>query len=289
MRIHRFCALVVGALALTMTSAHVLEMAPKLGYDIDFYTAVNGTLYRYFAIVGGVYTVLAILVTGALAWRARRRPSAPWSWAAAAGFLATFVSWLILVAPVNAAAAHGVSWAELRTRWEVGHLVGFVLVLAGFVLLCISVLVEVRVPARRRVHAEVAGLVEAPPSRLMALYLDYAHWHELFPATIRGVRWIRTDGAATTLEVDHATAGKVPNVVTVTGGNEIHLYEAKPRYEATFVNRFEAVPEGTRYTVIADVALRGALKALAWMAAPIVRARVRRFVVAPMQAAVRRS
>ncbi len=288
MRIHRFFALILGALALTMTSAHVLEMPQKLAYPIDFYSRVNGTLYREFAIVGGAYTVLSILVVGALAWRARRRPSAPWSWAAAAGFLATFVSWLILVAPVNSAAAQGVSWSELRPRWEVGHMVGFILTLAGFAFLCVSVLVEVPVRARQRVHVEVAGVVEAPPARLMELYLDYRHWHELFPATIRGVRWIRTEGATTTLEVDHAKAGKVPNIVTVTGKNEIHLYEAKPHYEATFVNRFEPVPEGTRYTVVADVALRGALRALAWIAAPIVRARMRRFVLAPMQAAARR-
>jgi len=198
------------------------------------------------------------------------------------------VSWLIIVAPVNSAAAHGVSWADLRMRWEIGHLVGFALTLAAFAFLCVSVLLEVPVRARQRVHAEVADLVEAPPSRLMELYLDYKHWHELFPETIRGVRWIRTEGATTTLEVDHAKAGKVPNIVTVTGRNEIHLYEAKPHYEATFVNRFEPVPGGTRYTVVADVALSGALRALAWMAAPIVRARVRRFVLAPMRAAVRR-
>lgn len=144
MRIHRFFALVIGALTLTMTSAHVLEMPQKLNYDISFYSAVNGTLYRDFATVGGLYTVLSILVVGALAWRARRRPSAPWSWTAAGCFLATFVSWLILVAPVNSAAAEGVSWAELRPRWEVGHLVGFMLSLAGFAFLCVSVLVELR-------------------------------------------------------------------------------------------------------------------------------------------------
>jgi len=67
MRIHRFFALVIGALTLTMTSAHVLEMPAKLSYDIDLYRTVNGTLYREFAIVGAAYTVFSILVVGTLA------------------------------------------------------------------------------------------------------------------------------------------------------------------------------------------------------------------------------
>jgi hypothetical protein len=48
----RFVTLLLTALALTMTSAHVLEMH----YEAELYSAVNTTLYRYFAVVGGVYT-----------------------------------------------------------------------------------------------------------------------------------------------------------------------------------------------------------------------------------------
>ena len=43
------------ALSLTMTSAHVLELPQKMQYDAHMYAAVNTTLYRYFAIVGGFY------------------------------------------------------------------------------------------------------------------------------------------------------------------------------------------------------------------------------------------
>jgi hypothetical protein len=51
----RFLTLVLAALGLTMTSAHVLEMPQKMAYSAEFYSAVNTSLYRYFAIVGGTY------------------------------------------------------------------------------------------------------------------------------------------------------------------------------------------------------------------------------------------
>jgi hypothetical protein len=171
MLVHRFIALVVTALALTMTSAHVLEMAPKLAYSLDLYTVVNGTLYRYFAIVGGLYTVGSVIAVATLAWRVRRRSSSRWTVVAALFITGSFVSWLVLVQPVNMqiadAGPHAATvWGALRSRWEYGHLVGFILSLFGFCALVIATLVEVsRVgharpePARR--HAR--GRFRRPP------------------------------------------------------------------------------------------------------------------------------
>jgi hypothetical protein len=123
-----------------MTSAHVLEMPQKLSYDLEMYTRVNGTLYRYFAIVGGAYEILAIIVTATLAWRVRHERSGRWTAVAATLLALAFVSWLVLVEPVNLAVAHGASWEGLRARWELGHLVGFVLALAGFSALAIGMI-----------------------------------------------------------------------------------------------------------------------------------------------------
>ncbi len=136
----------------------------------------------------------------------------------------------------------------------------------------------------RSVHVEATRTIDAPADRLMALYLDVEHWPQLFPATIRGTHVVSTDGPVTTVDVDHATAGTVRNVVTVTGPHEITLDEIKPRYHARFVNRFEPVAGGCRYTVTADIALHGALRALRWLVRPIARRQIRRFVLEPMQA-----
>jgi hypothetical protein len=284
MRIHRFIALVVTALSLTMTTAHVLEMPRKLSYGIDLYTAVNSTMYLYFAIFGAIFEIGAIVAVGSLAWRARHQPSARWTFAAAIAVTLALVSWLVLVQPVNSAIAHGASWSDLRLRWEVGHLVGFVFSLSGFVALVVAVVREIPV-ADHTIHVETSRVIHAPAERCVALYLDIDGWSRLFPATIRKTRNIVRNGATTTLDVDHATAGVVPNIVTVASPHEIVLDEVKPHYRARFVNRFEPDPAGCRYVVAADVVLRGALRALDWLAPPIMRSRIQRFVLAPVQRA----
>ncbi len=282
MRVHRFVALLFSALALTMTSAHVLEMPQKLSYDLELYTAVNGSLYRYFAIVGGAYVILAMVAVCTLAWRDR---ASRWTLAAAIGITLSFISWLVLVAPVNSAVAEGASWSGLRLRWEVGHLVGFILSLFGFAALAIGTVLEIH-EVVRPVHVAVVRTVEASADRLMTLYLDVEHWPQLFPATIRDTHVLSTDGRVTTVDVDHATAGCVRNIVTLTGPDEITLDEVKPHYHAHFINRFEPVPGGCRYTVVADIVLHGALRALRWLAPPIARRQIRRFVIEPMQTRV---
>jgi hypothetical protein len=134
------------------------------------------------------------------------------------------------------------------------------------------------------VHTIAARVIQAPPERVMDLYLDYPSWPRLFPRTIRGVQLLGEEGGRVRLEVDHVFEGKVLNVMTVISSNEIRLDEWKPRYEATFMNRFEAHPKGTRYSVFAEIALKGALWLLTPLAAPVVRSRLSRFVLRPVKA-----
>jgi MFS family permease len=155
----RFVTLVLAALALTMTSAHVLEMPQKMSYSAELYAAVNTTLYRYFAIVGGSYQIGGIVsawILTALLKKHHRR--CRWAVAGAALLLLSFVSWLLLVEPVNRQIADAIAqspqtvptmWQMLRGRWEYGHATGFVLHLLGFCALVISVIREGEGPARR--------------------------------------------------------------------------------------------------------------------------------------------
>ena len=73
LRVWRFITLLLAALALTMASAHVLELPQKMRYDAPMYSAVNTTLYRYFAIIGGVYQVGAIVSAAVLVFLVRKR------------------------------------------------------------------------------------------------------------------------------------------------------------------------------------------------------------------------
>src|SRR5258708_4286095 len=94
LRTFRFIALVLGALALTMESAQVLELAQKLQYSAEMYAAVNSTLYRYFAIVGSAYQIGAVLAAGLLAFFLRRhRRVYRWTLAGAVLLLLAFVAW----------------------------------------------------------------------------------------------------------------------------------------------------------------------------------------------------
>jgi hypothetical protein len=160
----RFVTLLSTALALTMTSAHVLELAPKMAYSPSLYAAVNGSLYRWFAIVGGTYQVLSTLAAVALVFLVRhRRPSLYWTAAGASLLVLSLVSWVAIVEPVNLQVADAFAraqpvaplWLELRPRWEYGHLVGFVLELAGLCALLVSVLVDT--PARLQQPARGAA------------------------------------------------------------------------------------------------------------------------------------
>src|SRR5262249_61564660 len=102
LRVWRFITLLLTALALTMESAHVLELPQKMQYDAEMYTAVNTTLYRYFAIIGGVYQVGSIVAAAVLAFLLRRhRPSFAWTEAGAACPLLPFALWLGVVCPVT--------------------------------------------------------------------------------------------------------------------------------------------------------------------------------------------
>jgi hypothetical protein len=148
----RGITIVLAALALTMESAHVLELPQKMHYDAQMYTAVNMTLYRYFAIVGGAYQVGSIVVAAVLAFLVRRRrPSFGWTLTGACYLLLAFGIWLAVVAPVNSQVAAvwrsapesvPAVWMQLRNRWEYGHAAGFIVQLVGLCALVLSVLVE---------------------------------------------------------------------------------------------------------------------------------------------------
>jgi len=134
------------------------------------------------------------------------------------------------------------------------------------------------------VHAVASQVIHAAPERVMAIYRDYGHWAEIFPATIRGTRLIRENDTTQAIEVDHTSAGRVLNLMTVVAPGEIRLEEFKRHYDARFINRFEADARGTRFTVIADVQLKGSWRLLSLIAPPFVRRRIAKFVLGPVKA-----
>ena len=115
----------------------VLELPQKMQYGPALYSAVNTTLYRYFAIVGGAYQLTSTVAAGVLAFLIRRHvPAFEWTLFAAVCLGLAFISWILLVSPVNSQIASALGrapqsvpglWMQLRDRWEYGHATGFVL------------------------------------------------------------------------------------------------------------------------------------------------------------------
>lgn len=138
------------------------------------------------------------------------------------------------------------------------------------------------------IHVREATTIRAEPRRLAALYLDHARWPSLFPATIRRTRELARNDGATLVEVDHRTEGRVVNVIRPLSPTVIALDERKPRYDATFVNRFEPAPGGSRYTVEATIRFRMPYALIAPLLGSVVRRRVLAFVLQPMLEAVER-
>jgi hypothetical protein len=130
-----------------------------------------------------------------------------------------------------------------------------------------------------RVHT--ATVIKAPKETASQVYADYAGWPHVFP-TISGVRLLRREGSKQILEIDHRE-GKVINEMTIRSPDEIDLREVKRRYNARFINRFEAVPGGTRFTVSGEIYLKGVAKLLQPFLGGYVRRQMQRWQLQPVK------
>jgi hypothetical protein len=144
----RLASLIVGALSLGLSFAHLLEAPPRLrAWPPELWrdTTVFHAQYALFGAVGGPIDVAAVLLTLALAWSAwrngRRVVAAT---TAAALFALSLVVWLTVVLPANHVMATWTpgplpeDFAAVRGRWESGHIAMAWIKLAGFTALSLA-------------------------------------------------------------------------------------------------------------------------------------------------------
>jgi hypothetical protein len=134
----------------------------------------------------------------------------------------------------------------------------------------------------RVLQVEASTIVRAPKETVLDVYADYPSWPRLFP-TISKVRLLRREGPKLVLEVDHAE-GKVINELVVRPPDELDLWEVKRRYDARFLNRFQTVPGGTRFTVSGAIYLKGRARLLQPFLAGYVRRQMQRLQLQPVKA-----
>ena len=138
----RTLTLLLSALTLGLTFAHLLEMPKKLGWDAELWVRVQQSLYGYFGIVGGAVEVGAVVTAVVLAMLCARQglPSAG-ARPAAALFVLGLAEWALVVRAANAqigqwtVGAEPADWQRWRLQWEWGHAGHFLLWFTGFVVL----------------------------------------------------------------------------------------------------------------------------------------------------------
>ena len=140
------------------------------------------------------------------------------------------------------------------------------------------------------VRTSVQVTIHAPPERVMATFLDYARWPDIFPLTIAGTELVRRRSPSVLeVMVHHRKEGRVLNVLTIRGPEVVELREFKRRFDATFVNRFEPAADGegggTRYTIDAEVRMKPPYALLAPLLRGVVERALRRYTLEPMRAA----
>lgn len=145
----RLAALILAALSLGPSFAHLLERPPRLAWPPELWMATTsfGSQYAWFGRVGAILDPATILVLALLAWLTRRRR--PAFVAASVGFFlfgAALACWALIVQPMNLAMAGWTpgqvpaDFEAVRARWEVGHAMVAALKLAGLVAVAVAVL-----------------------------------------------------------------------------------------------------------------------------------------------------
>ncbi|HET9041346.1 MAG TPA: DUF1772 domain-containing protein [Gemmatimonadales bacterium] len=143
-----FVSLMLTALSLGLSWSHVLQIRGKVPWSGPFWRAAMETLYRDYAVVGGVTEVAAILAGWWLVFVVRQRPEIV-RWALASALLLTVAFagvWVGFIVPINRVFASWTpqtlpaDWAAFRDRWEMWHAVIAGLKLAAFVSLAVAVL-----------------------------------------------------------------------------------------------------------------------------------------------------
>ena len=130
----QFVAILLTALALVPSGAHLLALPNKIRLPQERYCAVQH-IYHGWALTG-LAPVAAVAADFYLAYLLRHQPTAfGLSLAGGLCVAATLVVFLTWIWPADQATDNWIStppdWPALRERWEYGHAASAVLVLAG--------------------------------------------------------------------------------------------------------------------------------------------------------------
>jgi hypothetical protein len=143
MRILQLGAVLLTALELVPSGAHLFELTHKIGLSQDSYLIVQ-QIYRGWALFG-IVLIAAIVTNLAIAVALWRRAQPYWSSLAAGSLLAvTLGIFFLWIYPVNQATDNWTiapaDWQRLRLQWELSHAVNAILTFGALCFATLSTL-----------------------------------------------------------------------------------------------------------------------------------------------------
>ena len=144
MKILKFLAVVLTALALVPGGAHLFALPNKIHLAEGNYF-VTQSVYRGWALFGAVLFG-AIFANLALTWAMRGQRAFAFALFCLGCLVANLVIFFAFAFPANQATHNWTQvpadWQDLRWQWEVSHAVNALITFAGFCSLVVSVLVK---------------------------------------------------------------------------------------------------------------------------------------------------
>lgn len=111
------------------------------------------------------------------------------------------------------------------------------------------------------IETEAAIDIAASPEVVASIYRDVEKWGKIFPATIEQAKVIALRKNCKEIEVLHKQEGCVPNTLIDLSPTEIGLEESKPKFNASFINKFQRAPgNNTHYVIHSYISLKGIYK-----------------------------
>ena len=147
MQIAQFLAVILTALALVPSGAHLFELPNKIDLSQEQYFVVQG-VYRGWALFGFVL-IGAVGANLALSIFVRRKGLAFWfALAALLLMITSLVVFFIWTFPTNQATTNWTAvpanWATLRTQWEYSHAANAIITFLALCSVTTSILIEER-------------------------------------------------------------------------------------------------------------------------------------------------
>ncbi|WP_201864437.1 DUF1772 domain-containing protein [Microvirga soli] len=142
-RVVQFFAVLITALALVPTGAHLFALPNKINLPRDAYLSVQG-IYAGWAWLG-LFDVVALILNVTLAIMLRRqRPAVYFAWTAALCLVAFFAIFFAWTFPANQATANLTTipddWSRLRQEWEYSHAVNAAVMFVAFCSVTLAVI-----------------------------------------------------------------------------------------------------------------------------------------------------